>query len=201
MTVSPIPLSPARPSPPGVRTLGTLGMIGSPLLLAYGLYALGTGATNLNGPYMGAAGLAYLGGWACSLVGARRLGALGRSFPARVALAAQFTLLLAAAAFSVQELGYGTPERIPYPILDLAWPLSHTFMFVTGAFVLRSRRWVGWRRWPALLCGFKIPLLVVASAASGGGVPPRPAQVVAFAWGALTLMLLGYAVRTGASER
>src|SRR5687768_597278 len=163
MTSSPITLSPVRPAAPGVRTLGTLGMVGSPLLLGYGLYALGAGAANLNGPYMGAAGLAYLGGWACSLVGAWRLGAMGRSFPARVALFAQLTLLLVASAFSVQELVYGSPERIPYPILDLAWPLGHTFMLVTGACVLRARRWTGWRRWPVLLCGFKIPLLVVAS--------------------------------------
>lgn len=188
---------PTRPGPVSTRTLGTLGMLGSPTMLAYGVTLVASGAANRNTALMGATGLLYLAGWMCSLVAMRQLGVMGRSAPSRVVYALQFALLVVASLFSVEELVYGSPARIPHPLLDLAWPLSHTFMLVTGAFVLKARAWTGWRRWPAFLVGFKIPLLAAAALAlAGPGEPPTWLQTAAFTYGGTALMLLGYAVRT-----
>lgn len=45
--------------------------------------------------------------------------------------------------FSMEEFIYGNIETMPLPVLDAAWPLSHTFMLVTGVAVIRSGKWKG----------------------------------------------------------
>jgi hypothetical protein len=183
----------------GPPLLGTLGILASPMLLAQG--ALAASGWAGAGSVGGALGLVYLGGWGASLVGMRRLGVIGATGGGRAAYGVQLALLAAAALFSVQETVYGGPDRVPFPLLDLAWPLGHTFMLVTGAAVLRAGAWRGWRRYAPLLCGLKIPLLVALVAAgmaapveSGGRGAAGWTQV---AYAAAAFAALGYAVRTG----
>jgi hypothetical protein len=201
MTTNVLARTSGRPDALSPRVLGTIGMLASPMLLVQGLGAPPQESSGPVGSLIGAVGLVYLVGWACSLVGMRQLGVMGDTAGARATYAVQLTLVLIATVFSVQETVYGSPERVPFPILDLAWPLGHTFMLVTGAFVLKAGVWTGWRRFVPLVCGLKIPLLIALVAAglpapvTAGGRGAAGYIQVAFA--AVAFLLLGYAVRTG----
>jgi hypothetical protein len=192
---------PAADHPSSTHLLGTLGMLASPLVLLQAL--LPTDGSAGQARLVGLMGLVYLAGWAASLVGLRRLGALGDGAGAPAVLGVQLALVALAALFSLQEIVYGGMDRMPLPILDLAWPLGHTVMLATGAAVLRAGRWRGWRAWSVLAPGLKMPILVALAAA---GVPAPMGMrgvpgLVAVAWAAAALLLLGWAVRTGGAAR
>lgn len=181
------------------RTLGTLGMIASPLLFAEGmLFSLGYAES----PYarlISLLGIGYLLGWACSLVGMRRLRATG---PGAVALAffiIQLVGLFLAAVFNVQEMMGANPDSLFYFVTDLAWPASHILMLVLGTLVLLAKVWRGWRVVAPFLCGLALPAFFAIKAIAGitlGGFTFGVTTTMAF-------MLLGYAVRTStpAAER
>lgn len=196
MSVS-LTLAPAdRWSP---RTLGTLAMLGSPMLLLSVVFPT-VGATRAQGAAAGLLGLLYLLGWGCALVAIRQLGAMGSGAAARRVWWVQMALLAGALAFSVEETLAGGFARAPFPLLDVCWPLAHTFLLVTGAVVARAGVWRGWRRWAVLVPGFKIPMLALLVAAglpapvnSGGrGV----AGTIQVAYAACAFLALGWAVRT-----
>lgn len=180
-------------------TLGTLAMLGSPLLVL-SLVFPATGASRVQGTLAGLLGLFYLLGWGCALVALRRLGVMGDGAGARRVWAVQAALLAGALAFSVEETLAGGFARAPFPLLDVCWPLAHTFLLVTGTVVARAGVWRGWRRWAVLAPGFKIPLLVVLVAAglpapmnAGGRGVAGTIQVI---YAACAFVALGWAVRT-----
>jgi hypothetical protein len=178
-----------------LRLLGTLGMIGSPMLLIEGiLYGLLAAEANRNNQVVGVLEIIYLGGWACSMIGMHRLRALGESLPGKVVFVVQLTGLMLAAAFAVGDIV--SPNRdqgtLLFRVTDAAWPLSHLFMLVLGGFLIYAGAWRGWRRFAPLLCGLALPLFFAMGALVGreaGGLLFGIATMSAF-------MLLGQAVRT-----
>ena len=151
-----------RASTPKVhRVLGFLGMLGAPATLSF----VGTppAKTDLGANLLM---LAYLGGWACSTVGMRRLRATGRGRGAQLLFGIQLTALGLAACQQVQDQTGRRPFGDPFYVAsDLAWPFSHVFMLVVFAAVWRARVWTGWRRWTPLACGLVLPLTLAAAAA------------------------------------
>ena len=139
--------------------------------------------------------LLYLGGWACSVVGLRRLRATGDSPFGKTVVAVQIVGLCLAAIFTILEApGPKTGGPLLRGITDMAWPLSHLFMLVTGAATLRAGVWRTWRRFTPLLCGLVLPSAILFSVA-GKGVMGHAFGVVT----ALAFLTLGYAVFTGGS--
>ena len=173
--------NPARLQARGSRLLPILGLLGSPLVLFAAVIA---GRTSHLGHdrVVGLLGLLYLAGWACSLLQMNRSGVFGVSRGARLALTVEGALLALAMLFSMQEVVYGDWSRMPAPLLDLAWPLSHTWMLACGWFVARAGRWRGWVRWVPLLVGLKIPMLALLSVAGSPG-----AQIIPVTWSAVLL--------------
>ena len=176
------------------RTLGTLGMIASPLLFAEGmLYSLGY-AEGQNARLIPLLGIGYLAGWACSLVGMRRLRATGQGAGDLAVFIIQLLGLFLAVLFNVQEITGTNPDSLFFLMTDLAWPASHILMLVVGALVLMAKVWRGWRIIAPFLCGLALPAFFALNAIAGiklGGFAFGISTMIAF-------MLLGYAVRTGA---
>jgi hypothetical protein len=49
----------------------------------------------------------------------------------------------------------------------MAYPFSHVLMIAVGIAIVRAGVWRGWRRIPAFLIGFALPLFFAASAVFG----------------------------------
>jgi len=174
-------------------------MLGAPMLFVEVVVFVTSDHPNRNSPLVGITGLLYLAGWICSLVALRRLGVLGPSVAARTVYWIQIGLIATAAMLSTQELLYGSAEKLPLPVLDLAWPLSHTFMLVTGGFAIASDVWKGWRRVAPFLPGLKIPLLLTLMALGAGNGQGLAGSIQA-TWASFAFLLLGYAVFTSSDR-
>jgi hypothetical protein len=198
MTTNVLPQTPAERAW-SVRRLGALAMLAAPMLFVEVIMFVTSDDPNRNSPLVGVAGLLYLAGWICSLVALRRLGVLGTSVAGRIVYWVQITLVVAAALFSAQELLYGAAERLPFPVLDLAWPLTHTFMLVTGGVAIGSGVWKGWRRFAPFLPGLKIPLLLTLMALGVGNAQGLAGDIQA-TWASVAFLLLGYAVFTSSDR-
>jgi hypothetical protein len=174
------------------RLLGTLGILGSPMLLLEGLYV----GFQQHGTdqFIGLLGVIYMTGWACSILGLRSLKAAGTGWGGNVVLMIQLIGLFLAAVWAGYHVVIPNPdtESLLYQLTDLSWPLSHIFMNVVGVAVLRARVWTGWRRFVPFLGGLALPLALLTAPVAG-----EVAMGVIF--GLLTTTAfasLGYAVRS-----
>jgi hypothetical protein len=168
-----------------------IALVGAPILLLQE-------ATHQFQPYdpdqfWGALELLYILGWMTSIIALIRLNATGRSVAGRAILGFQLIVLTLAATESlliatVPNLDHSTAL---YAITDIAWPISHLFMFVIAAAVLVARVLPGWQRITPLLCALTLPLFLVGVKLGddfGGRLAFGMGTAVAFA-------LLGWAVR------
>jgi hypothetical protein len=177
------------------RLLGTLGMIGSPMLLAeIILFGLIFKAENPNNQIAGLLEIIYLGGWVSSAIGLRQLRVTGDNILGKAVFVIQLTGLSLALIFSAQGIinPNSDPHSLLFRISDAAWPLSHLFMLIVGVLVLKAKVWRGWRRVTPILCGLALPVYFAVNATVGreaGGIIFGVSTTVAF-------MLLGHAVRT-----
>jgi hypothetical protein len=189
-------IMPARDESAGTpRLLGTIGMLCAPMLLLESLYRIAAQLPdNQNNRLVGVLGTLYIAGWMASTVGMRRLRVTGRGFWSRLVFVIQMAGLMLALLWSVQEIfRSGTAiDNTIYAVIDMSWPLSHLFMLVVGAFVIKAGVWRGWRMIAPFLCGLALPLFFAASAAGARtfGLVIFPATVT------IGFIMLGYAVRT-----
>lgn len=198
MTTEPLSLPAARHAVHRrTYVLGSLGMLGSPMLFLEGI-RFGFGPADMDF-WSGLGGLLYVLGWMSSLVGLRLLRASGTGAAARLLFYVQMTGLTMAAYWTTL---FTLPlpvnrETLLYQVTDLAWPVSHLLMLVLGLAVLFQRRLRGWRRLPALLVGLALPTFMVLQLL---GAPPLLAGL---SFPLLTMsgfFLLGLAVRTGYAQ-
>jgi len=184
---------------PDTRLLGTVGMIGSPLLLVDGLcrYAGYTTHETQGSPLVGILGVAYLAGILCNAVGMRRLRVTGSGAGSAVLFAVQVTGLLLALVFSVAEAlghspgGPGLGGKLLFAA-DMGWPFSHVLHLVIGGAIWKAGIWRGWRRIAPFVVGVALPLFFAARAVAG------PASMLLFPLMTTAgFLALGYAVRTG----
>ena len=188
MVTERIELHAARDTSLSPRLLGTIGMVGAPMLLLSGfLYADGPGAWIAS-----VVGMLYIVGWAASAVGMRQLKVTGAGALAQTVFVVQLVGLSLALVFNVLEMAHANPDTLISHVTDIAWPASHVFMLVVGALVLKARVWRGWRAWTPVLCGLVLPLFYGVVALAGWGV----ARSIFTPMTAVTFSLLGYAVRT-----
>lgn len=186
MSASAAPLAPSRTAPAAHRVLGLLGMLGAPATIIFTWAP--PAKTDLTANLLMTA---YLAGWACSVVGMRRLRATGSGTGARVLFAIQLLGLSLAACQQLQDQTSSRPLGDAfYFASDMAWPFSHVFMLVIFAAVWRARVWTGWRRWVPLACGLALPVTLAAAALK----VPNPGIVfglgTALSFGALGLAVL-----------
>ena len=176
------------------RVLGALGMLGAPMMFVEGLRRSG-GAPDGDLAFA-LIELLYLGGWACSVLGLRRLRATGDSPFGKTVVAVQIVGLCLAAIFTILEaLGPKTGGPLLRGITDMAWPLSHLFMLAVGVATLRAGVWRTWRRFTPLLCGLVLPSSVLFGAA-GEIVGKQAFEVITM----VAFLTLGYAVFSGGPE-
>jgi hypothetical protein len=177
------------------RTLGAIGMILSPMLVLAWFFHASTFDKPSPNPFVTSlGGILYLLGAAASATAMRNLRVTGNGTGAAILYAVQMIGLCLAMGFDV--LQYAAPHlrgtSTLFFITDAAYPFSHVLMIVVGAAIIRAGVWRGWRRIPAFLVGFALPLFFGASAIFGrdNGSFLFPLFVTA------GFFLLGYAVLT-----
>lgn len=172
------------------RILGVIALVGSPMLLIeYTLYRFEQhGMTQL----LGAMSLLYIIGWICSMIGMYRLRATGHHLIGRGILTVQVVLLVLAALWALLYIPDATPnqESIFYQVTDVAWPLSHVFMLITGIAAAITGVFQGLYRYAALLAGLSLVGSILVSIVAGDTAGSIWFSVVT----ALGFGLLGYAV-------
>jgi len=177
-----------------VRTLGTVTLTSSPLMLVEWILAF-TG--HLPGGEFGPAdaviGLVYLCGFLAAIVALKKLQITGNRGWAAIFFYFQVCLLLMAAQQQVLEMFRTDAHPKLFAIADAAWPLSHISMCGTGVAVLVAQRWRGYRAILPFLCGLAVPALIAVQAFAGKETG-RVAFAVLVTAG---FGLLGHAVRSG----
>lgn len=152
-----------------VKMLGIVGMLFSPMLfLASFFYSPQYDAPNSNPVLAGSGGVLYLLGAMAGATAMRNLRVTGKGKGASVLYLVQATGLFLAMCFDVLDNAAphlrGTTIHL---ITDIAYPFSHLLMIVVGIAVVRARIWRGWKRIPAFLIGFALPVFMVSSAVFG----------------------------------
>ena len=178
-----------------LRLLGTLGMMGAPLLLLENAL-FGFGASETTGP-LAILGSLFMLGWLCSCIGLWQLAATGDGAVGRGILGLQMILVvLAAINNGLLVAGPAVDhESLLFVATDLAWPLSHVYMLVVGIAAAVARRLEGWRRWAPLGVGLVFPITLVVQMLLGALGVSVVAEYFAII-PALLLLLLGYAIRS-----
>lgn len=172
------------------RILGVIALLGSPMLLIeYALYRFEQHDTT---QLVAVLSLLYTIGWICSMIGMYRLRATGHHLIGRGIIAVQIVLLALAALWALLYIPDATPNQgsIFYQVTDVAWPLSHVFMLVTGIAAAVAGVFKGWHRYAALLAGLSLIGSILVSLIAGETAGSVWFAVVT----ALGFGLLGYAV-------
>lgn len=180
------------------RLLGTVGMLCAPMLYIGSLfYTNDPGAPNSNQILASASGIIYLCGILCNAIGMRNLRVTGDGKGSRILFAVQTVGLLLAMTFDILE--YAAPhlrDTTLFFVCDMAYPFSHVLMTVVGIAIIRANIWHGWRRIPAFVCGFSLPLFFLAAAIfdTENASPIFPLLTVG------GFILLGYAVSSSETK-
>ena len=152
------------------RLLGTLGMIGAPMLfLEMVVRSFMNEPEKLDTQFIGATGVFYMGGWIAVAIAMRRLRATGTSRASAVVFAIQITGLVLASLYSLHELFRMDYEQTKwiFTIIDIAYPFSHLFMFAVGVLVWRARVFDGLARIAPFGVALMLPLFFGLSAFAG----------------------------------
>ena len=177
---------------PRLRLLGTLGLLGSPMLLTEGFYA--GFEPHGTDQFVGLLGAIYVAGWMSSIVGLGITEATGRRWLGKAVLGIQFIGLILAAVWSAIHIMVLNPntDQLLYQIGDAAWPLSHLFMIVVGIVVLVAKTRAGWAKFTPLLCGLALPVAILAGVVAGEEVMGLIFPI----WTTVAFASLGYTVYT-----
>lgn len=174
------------------RTLGLLGMLGSPFM-AFLLQADGVFENYKASALGGIFSLLYMTGWLCSIIGLYRLQATGTRPLGKGILYMQILFLLLGEAWNVYSIIQpGAPTKL-YWMLDMFWPLSNIFMFVTGLAVFFARQFTGWKRFVTLFAGLWFPVTVILVPAIFGTTSLVSVMTTSI-YSTVAWCLLGYAV-------
>jgi hypothetical protein len=151
------------------RTLGAVGMIFSPMMfLALFFYVPQPEQPNPFQLWASLGGVLYIIGALAAATAVRNLRVTGRGRGAAVLYVVQMVGLFLAMGCDVIE--YAAPQLRDtwlFSVTDLAYPFSHILMIVVGAAIVRAGVWGGWRRIPAFLVGFAVPVFIGLSIAFG----------------------------------
>lgn len=180
------------------RTLGLFGILGSPFMV-FLLYVDGFFDTYKASALGGVFSFIYMTGWLCSVIGLYRLRATGEKATGKIILYIQILFLLIGEVWNVYSIIQPGAQTKLYWTLDMFWPLSNIFMFVTGLAVVFAKQFWGWKRFVTLIVGLWFPVTVLIVPGVFGTASPI-VFIVSSLYSFVCWSLLGLAVYLGAEE-
>lgn len=139
------------------KTLGIIAIICAPFLYIDSLTAI----QNVNSRQTGLFDFIYMTGWMCSLIALQQKQFLGRTKFAAIAFFIPITLLSLAQVWNIWIMIAPSSGGTLFRILDSCWPLSNTWMLVTGITALAAKQLAGWKRFMPLVAGLWLPLTAI----------------------------------------
>lgn len=151
------------------KQLGILALIGAPFLCinTYIHVPDPNAHVYVTDSLSGFFDLLYISGWLCSIVGLRRIGAMGHDRFGRIITVLSLGSLILANIWNVYEMILPNHNTWLYYALDSFWPISNVVMIGVGIAVIRAKKLAGWKRYVPLLCGLWLPVTIAASFALG----------------------------------
>lgn len=134
--------------------------------------------------------LLYISGWLCSIIGLRRIGAMGRDRFGRIITALSLGSLTLANIWNVYEMILPDHNTILYHALDSFWPISNVVMIGVGIAVIRAKKLNGWKRYVPLMCGLWLPVTILVSFALNDFAFTLSIGYTAIAWTLLAVIVL-----------
>lgn len=134
--------------------------------------------------------LLYISGWLCSIIGLRRIGAMGTDRFGRIISIAILGSLMLADLWNVYEMILPNHNTVLYYALDSFWPISNVVMLGVGVAVIRAKKLTGWKRYVPLLCGLWLPITILASFTVGDVAFAISNGYTAVAWTLLAIIVL-----------
>ena len=110
--------------------------------------------------------LIYMTGWLLALIFLYRVHA-DCSKNVKAVFIIQFIFLFLAELWNVWTCIDPKSNHLVFRTLDLFWPISNTFMFITGLTILLAKKVRGWQRYIPLIVGLWLPTGVVTILAFG----------------------------------
>ena len=142
------------------KTLGLLGMITSPFLaidlLISGMYEK-YHASSMSGLF----NLLYMTGWLCCVVAFYRNKATGKNVIGKAVIIVQVVFLLLAETWNVYSIIQPHADTTAFKLLDMFWPVSNSFMFITGLAIIFAKRLAGWQRYIPIIVGMWLPVCLI----------------------------------------
>jgi hypothetical protein len=133
-------------------------------------------------------------GWYCSIVGLYRLNAAGNTKLGKTVLIIQLLLLTLGEIWNVYSIIRPGSTDTLYRVLDMFWPISNIFMFITGLVIITAKQLQGWRRFVPLFVGLWFPItVVIARMVFGTGTI---SLVIISSYSIIGWALLGWSVYT-----
>ena len=179
------------------RTLGLLGILGSPFLAIqlnmFGIFE-NSQLTSIGGLF----GLIYMTGWFCSILGLYRLNAAGNR-RGRTILIIQMVLLTIGNIWNIYSIIDPNCDTTLFRILDmLGWPLDNIFMLATGIAVVSARRLDGWKRFVPLFVGLWFPVTLIFTRMLFGSSSTE--LFITSLYSVIAWSLLGFVVHTSSKQ-
>lgn len=171
MAIREISLPNAQSFPVSNQILAVIGMIFSPMLaFAMFFYSTDFSQPNPKQVFASLCGVLYLLGAMATATAMRNLRVTENGKGAAILYFVQMLGLFL--AMWCDALEYAAPrlkDTWIFFITDMAYPFSHLLMIVVGVAVVRAGVWRGWKRIPAFLIGFGLPLFIILGAIFGRG--------------------------------
>lgn len=181
-----------------IRTLGLTGMLCSPFL-AIDLFSSGTFQNYQPSAMSGLFSFIYMTGWMCSILGLFRFHAAGVRPWVKTVFIIQLLFLTLGEIWNVYSILKPMETSLLFRILDLFWPVSNCFMFVTGIAVMRAKRIAGWKRYIPFVVGLWFPVCLVLIRLLFGS--SQVSLYVTTLYSATAWLLLGYVVYSATSKK
>ncbi|MBD2751310.1 hypothetical protein [Spirosoma validum] len=134
--------------------------------------------------------LLYISGWLCSMIGLRRIGAMGTDRFGRISTIAILGSLTLANLWNIYEMILPNHNTLLYYVLDSFWPISNVVMIGVGIAVIRARKLTGWKRYVPILCGLWLPITILISFTVGDMAFAISNGYTIIAWTLLAIIVL-----------
>jgi hypothetical protein len=149
--------------------------------------------TNYNFTSLGGfLNLIYMTGWLLALIFLYRLH-FNCSKKVKTVFAIQFFFILLAELWNIWACIDPKSDHVVFRTLDLFWPISNTFMLVTGLTILLTKKVEGWQRYIPLIVGLWLPTGVISILVFG---KTNLTATIVSIYSAIAWSLLGLSVYT-----
>jgi hypothetical protein len=180
------------------KTLGLIGILTSPFLAVDFIVNSVLQEYHPNS-LTGIFSLVYMTGWLGCIIALYNNYASGYKRSGRIILIIQICMLILAEGWNIYTIIDPGASTILYHVLDAFWPISNSFMNITGLFIIKANVLKGWKRYVSFIAGLWLPVSFLLIAIIGKN--SIAAILSSSIYSAIAWFLLGLCVYLSSNSR